>query len=306
MVLVVLVSYLGAMIPATTHHQLIDTFLASTAVSASTRATNGAALRHFSGSLTGTPPTPRAIAAWRDELVVGGMSALSANTYLSCVRVFFTWAHGEGLATNAAQGVRGLRVRKAFRRDPLTAELATKVLAACPNTRSRLIVELEMRQGLRGVEVHRSNVGDITTREGHDVMFVQGKGRGDKDEFVILCPATMVALNAYLAERGPVRSSDPLIVSGRGPKAHTRMSTRAIRTIVTEALVGAKVKAPKVTAHSCRHTTANLLRLAGVPITDIQRVLRHTSVDTTMIYTAYAEDAARLASPTEYQLNTMF
>jgi integrase/recombinase XerD len=295
------------MTPATTHHQLIDTFLASTAVSASTRATYGAALRHFAASLTdGTPPTPRAIGAWRDKLVQDGMSALSANTYLSCVRVFFAWAHGEGLAVNAAQGVRGLRVRKAFRRDALTAELATKVMDAATDTRARLIVELEMRQGLRGIEVHRANVGDVTTRDGHDVMYVQGKGRGDKDEFIILCPATMVALNAYLAERGPVRHTDPLIVSGRGPKAHTRMSTRSIRSVVTAALITAKVKAPRVTAHSCRHTTADLLRRAGVPITDIQRVLRHRSVDTTMIYTAMAEDAARLAAPTEYQLNTMF
>ena len=298
-----------ALAPVTTTppDQLIELFLAGTAVSATTRATYAAALRNFAAALRpGEPVTPRAIAAWRDALTASGLSALSANTYLSCVRVFFRWAHAEGMGTNAAQGVRGLRVRKAFRRDALTADLAGKVLAACPDARARLIVELELRQGLRGVEVHRTNVGDLTTRDGHDVLFVQGKGRGDKDEFVVMCPATMEAWHRYMAERGPCHPNDPLVVSGRGPTARHRMTTRGIRTIVTGALVAAKVKTPRVTAHSCRHTTANLLRLAGVPLTDIQRVLRHRSVDTTQIYTAYAEDAARLANPTEYQLNTIF
>ena len=75
---------------------------------------------------------------------------------------------------------------------------------------------------------------------------------------------------------------------------------------VTGALKRAKVKEPKVTAHSLRHSCAVHLRKSGATLPEVQAVLRHRSTDTTAIYTAWAEDEVRLARPAELLLDNAF
>lgn len=254
----------------------------------------------------GEPVTPATVSAWRDRLLAEGKSALSVGSYLSAVRVFFTWANRTGLSANLAQGVKSPKAEKRFRRLPLSTASARLVLSSCRTARERLLVELMLRAGLRGVELSRANVGDRTLRAGRDVLHVQGKGRDDREAFVVLAPSVVLAWNAYLSELGPVHPDAPLFPSSRGPKAGERLSTRSIRGEVSAVLQRAGVKEPRVTAHSLRHTCACELRRAGASLQDTQRVLRHASSDTTALYSAFAEDELRLAAPPEMLLEGVF
>ena len=285
---------------------LFDRYLADSDLRPHTRATYVSAMRRFVADLDGRQVSTAAIAGWRDHLLASGWSVLSVNAYLSAVRTFMAWAAAHGLCHDHAAPVRSARADKFFRRDPLSASEAAHLLACAPDARARLVLELELRAGLRGVELHRMNVGDRQTRRGRDVVLVQGKGRDAKDGLVVLCPETVAAWDAYMVHRGPVRPSDPLLVAGRGRGAGARMTVRSIRRIVTDALMAAKVKAPTITAHSLRHTCADLLIRAGANITDVQQVLRHSSADTTMIYTKRAVADARLAQPVELTLSHLF
>lgn len=297
-------------LPAAAHVEapLFDAFLASKDLTPHTREAYRSSLRHFVRSLTpGAPVTPSVVMGYRDELLASGeFSPLSVGTYLSAVRVFFTWANSNGYTSNPAAGIRGPRVRKAFRRSPISAANAGKVLASGTSPRQRLMLELMLRAGLRGCELVRANVGDRATKDGKDILFVQGKGRTDKEEFVVLSHKVVEAWDAYLLERGPVKPSEPLFVSQRGSKAGQRLTTRAVRNAVNEALHSAKVKEKKVTPHSLRHTCAVELRRAGASLAEVQAVLRHRSSDTTAIYTAWAEDEARLQAPAELLLENAF
>jgi integrase/recombinase XerC/integrase/recombinase XerD len=163
-----------------------------------------------------------------------------------------------------------------------------------------------LRAGLRGVELSRANIGDRTIRAGRDVLHVQGKGKDDREAFVVLAPSVVLAWNAYVAQLGPVHISSPLFPSSRGPKAGERLSTRSIRAEVSAVLQRAGVKEARVTAHSLRHTCAVELRRAGASLQDVQRVLRHASSDTTALYSAFAEDEIRLAAPPEMLLEGVF
>lgn len=254
----------------------------------------------------GEPVTPAAVSAWRDRLLAEGKSALSVGSYLSAVRVFFAWCNRTGLSPNLAQGVKSPKAERRFRRLPLSTDGARNVLAACRTPRERLLVELMLRAGLRGVELSRANVGDRTIRAGRDVLHVQGKGRDDREAFVVLSPSVLAAWSAYLSELGPVHPNAPLFPSRRGPKAGERLSTRSIRAEVGEVLERAGVKERRVTAHSLRHTCAVELRRAGASLQETQRVLRHASSDTTALYSAFAEDELRLASPPEMLLEGVF
>lgn len=308
-VCVVCVVYLCGMntLPATTTTVTIPThndvtlfaeYLQQRDLRPHTRSSYVSAWRRIVIDLGGQTITTAAIAAWRDSLLAQGRSPLSVNVYLSVVRLFSSWCASRGVAADVAAGVRGVKAEKHYRRDPLSADEAAAVLRSATTTRTRLMVELELRAGLRGVELHRMNVGDRQTRHGRDVLMVQGKGRDVKDQMVILCPATCAVWDQYLAERGCVRPTDPLLVNSRG----RRLTTRQIRRLVTDTLVTAKVKCQTVTAHSLRHTTADLLIRSGRAMAEVQQVLRHSSIDSTQIYTRRAQTDARLVDPVEYSL----
>jgi integrase/recombinase XerD len=288
-------------IPSPTDVNLFAEYLLHRDLRPHTMASYVSAWRRIVTDLGGQTITTAAIAAWRDSLLAQGRSPLSVNVYLSVVRLFSSWCASCGVSADVAAGVRGVKADKYYRRDPLSAVEAAAVLRSASSTRTRLMVELELRAGMRGVELHRANVGDRQTRHGRDVLMVQGKGRDVKDQMVILCPATCDVWDQYLAERGCVRPTDPLLVNSTG----RRLTTRQIRRLVTDTLVTAKVKCQTVTAHSLRHTTADLLIRSGRAMADVQQVLRHSSIDSTQIYTRRAQADARLTDPVEYTLQTI-
>lgn len=292
--------------PAVPGSELVSSFLAAQDVRPHTLENYRHHLSAFFAAHQGEPITPAAVARWRDTLLAEGRSALSVGSYLSAVRCFFAWAEGAGISPNLARGVKSPKAERRFRRLPLSASSARYVLSVCRTPRERLLVELMLRCGLRGVELSRANIGDRTIRAGRDVLHVQGKGRDDREAFVVLAPSVVTAWNAYLATLGPVHLSSPLFPASRGPKAGERLSTRSVRAEVSSVLQRAGVKEARVTAHSLRHTCAVELRRAGASLQDVQRVLRHASSDTTALYSAFAEDELRLAAPPEMLLEGAF
>lgn len=66
------------------------------------------------------------------------------------------------------------------------------------------ILNLMLRTGLRGIEIVRANCRDIQTKAGVDVLYVQGKGRASKDNFVVLTPKALSPIAAYLEKRSNV------------------------------------------------------------------------------------------------------
>ena len=67
--------------------------------------------------------------------------------------------------------------------------------------------------GVRTIEVIRANVEDMRRFGDFTVLYVQGKGRKDRTEFVKLPEPVFDAINDYLKERGNVNEKDPLFIS---------------------------------------------------------------------------------------------
>ena len=67
------------------------------------------------------------------------------------------------------------------------------------------------------------------------------------------------------------------------------MTTRSISRIVKDRLVDAGLNSDRLTAHSLRHTAATLNMLHGGTLDETQQMLRHSKIDTTMIYTHHLE-----------------
>ena len=163
-----------------------------------------------------------------------------------------------------------------------------------------------VRTGLRCVEVVRANVGDITYKGGQRVLLVQGKGRDEKDNFVILTDAAYTPIREYLNTRTGVEDTAPLFASVSRNNDGGRLTTRAVSGIAKEGLKSVGLDNRVFTAHSLRHTAAvNILR-AGGSLETAQYTLRHSNPATTQIYTATLREEQRLNNGGETLLDGLY
>jgi len=135
---------------------------------------------------------------------------------------------------------------------------------------------LMLRCGLRIGEVAALRLADLYLGEPSPRLVAHGKG--SKDRSVYLSPQAERALRAYLAERRSV-PSDFVFLSYQDDG----LSTTAIhkRLMHYRELAGVSL-----TAHRLRHSFANDLLSADVPVTTIQKLLGHRWLETTQIYVA--------------------
>ena len=245
---------------------------------------------------------------YREELLAKGMSSLSVGGYLTSVRRFYAWAEGEKVYPNIARDIKGPKRKQQFRKQALTAAKAKEVLSYQDGQglRDHAILNILLRTGLRTIEVIRANVEDITYKAGTRVLLVHGKGRSERDAFVILTDTAYQPIADYLATRGKVKAGEPLFTSHSNNSKGGRLSTRTVSGIAKQSLRSVGLDSKEYTAHSLRHTTAVTIMRAGGSIEDAQHVLRHSSPATTQIYTATIREELRLRNSTESLLDRAY
>ncbi len=150
--------------------------------------------------------------------------------------------------------------------------------------RNRALLILIMTTGLRTIEVRRADYGDIQIQGHSRILYVQGKGKSEKGQYVKIPDETWECLKEYLRMRGPLQARDPLFASVSNRDSGERLTTRSISRICKDALVKADLNSSRLTAHSLRHTNATLALKNGASVEQVQQVLRHANINTTMIY----------------------
>ena len=248
------------------------------------------------------------ILAYKDFLLSSNKSSLSVGSYITSVRRFYEWAEANKYYPNVAKGVKSPKRKQQFKKQPLLPAQAVSLLDHCQagNLRDFAIVNLLLRTGLRTVEVIRANVGDIAFKGAQKVLLIQGKGRDEKDNFVLLTDKTYIPLKAYLDSRVNLKEEEPLFTSTSRNNMGERLSTRTISYIAKEGLKSIGLDEKAYTAHSLRHTTAvNILR-GGGSLEMAQMTLRHSNPATTQIYTATLNEERRLQNSGEALIDSMY
>ena len=245
------------------------------------------------------------VIAFKDTLL-STHSNLSVAGYLVAVRRFYEWAEGNKLYPNIAKGIKSPKRKNAYLKEHLRENQIAELLKHFEgNTRDYAIVNLLLRTGLRCIEVVRANVEDITYKGGQRILKVWGKGRDEKDAFVVLTEKAYKPIKEYLDTRGSTTLKEPLFVSTSNRNLKGRLTTRTISKICKEGFRAIGIDGKEYTAHSLRHTTAVMLLKRG-SLSDVQSVLRHSSPATSQIYTKSIEEELRLANPSEMKLDTVF
>jgi integrase/recombinase XerD len=245
---------------------------------------------------------------YKEELLSSGKSSLSVGSYITVVRCFYEWTEANKFYPNVAKGIKTPKRKQQFKKQPLLPSQATALLSYYQDKalRDYAIVNLLLRTGLRTIELIRANVEDISYKGSQRVLLVHGKGRDEKDNFVLLTDKAYQPLADYLATRGKVNSSDPLFTSSSNNSKGERLSTRTISYIAKEGLKAIGLDERSFTAHSLRHTTAvNILR-AGGSLEIAQLTLRHSNPATTQIYTATLNEERRLQNSGEALIDSLY
>jgi site-specific recombinase XerD len=280
--------------------EMIERFCAAHDARDSSRAGYRRALRQFEKWILAEgirSPTAQDILAFKRKLEAEGKSAKTINTYLTAIRLFFAWAESMRLCPNIARSVKGIRIyrREEGSKDCLTPEQVKALLDSIDREtlegkRDFAFLKLAIGTALRAIEIIRANVGDIRhsmDKAGQErtVLFVHGKGRGGKKEFVELPASVHAAINDYLGARGGTPAPDePLFISRSKRNRGDRLTTRSVSRVAKERLRAIGINSKRITLHSLRHTGCTLALLAGAELKSVQEMARHADINTTLIY----------------------
>ena len=253
--------------------------------------------------------TRKDVLEYKDSLQEQSLSSLTISSYITAVRKFYEWAEGEKLYPNIAKGIKTPRRQQAFKKQHLTDTKSKELLEhfQSQSLRDYAIVNLILRTGLRTIEVLRANIEDITFKGDRRILKVWGKGRLEKDDFVVLSEKAYLPIRNYLAvARRGAKSGEPLFTSTSHQNYGDRLTTKTISSLCKDGLKAIGLEGKEFTAHSLRHTTAVAILKHGGQLTDVQSVLRHTSPVTSQIYTESVKEELRLQNAPELFLDTAF
>jgi integrase/recombinase XerC len=251
---------------------------------------------NFLGARGIKEPTRLDIIAYKEALEAEGKKATTSRLYLTAVKLFFQWLDQEGIYKNVAAKIKASKIGTGFKKDYLTTAQAKALLGSfkrdtMESKRNYAIIRLSITTGLRTIEISRANIEDLRAYGDEMALYIQGKGRDEKAEFVKIPAKVYEAIREYLATRGAYDMKDPLFAGIGNKNAGGRLTTRTISGIEKAALIGAGLNSERLTAHSLRHTAATLNLLNGGTLEETKQLLRHTNINTTLIYAHALERA---------------
>ena len=239
-----------------------------------------------------TQPQRTDVLAFRDNLKDKGRKPTTIKSYIVAVRLFFQWTNQEGLYPNIAEKIKGAKLDQAHKKDYLTVDQIKDVLnnidtSTITGARDYAIIVLMVTGGLRTIEVSRADMDDMRNVGNSPALYIQGKGRDEKTEYVKLPLQVFKAIGRY--REMLEKQYDVLFVSTSNNNKGQRLTTRSISGIVKKRLKEAGYTSNRLTAHSLRHTAGTLNLMNGGTLEETQQLLRHSNINTTMIYLHHLE-----------------
>lgn len=154
--------------------------------------------------------------------------------------------------------------------------------------RDKALLELLYATGMRVSELVNLDVDDVTLAGAS----VRCLGKDEKERVLPLCHDAVQALRAYLKEGRPHYAKDAeeraLFLNPRG----TRLTRQGLWLII-KAYVEETGVDEEVTPHTLRHSFAAHLLASGARLRELQRLLGHSNISTTQIYTQVSDKHSR-------------
>ena len=187
---------------------------------------------------------------------------------------FFAWLEDENyIVKSPARRIHKIKVGRSVK-DVYSDEELEQMRDSCTNSRDLAIIDILSSTGIRVGELVNLNITDVNFEKRECVVL----GKGNKQRTVYFDARTKIHLYEYISSRND--ESKALFVSINNP--HNRLSVRGIETILHK--IGSNLKSTKVHPHKFRRTLATKAIDKGMPIEQVQMLLGHSQIDTTLRY----------------------
>lgn len=198
---------------------------------------------------------------------------------------FFSWLEDEDYIIKSP--VRRIhKVKTASKiKETYSDETLELMRDSCSEMRDLAMIDLLASTGMRVGELVLLNRDDVDFTERECVVF----GKGDKERMVYFDARTKLHLQAYLESRSD--DNPALIVSLKAP--FNRLSIGGVESRLRE--LGRRLGVPKVHPHKFRRTLATMAIDKGMPIEQLQQLLGHKRIDTTLQYAMVKQSNVKLA-----------
>jgi site-specific recombinase XerD len=198
---------------------------------------------------------------------------------------FFSWLEDEDYIIKSP--VRRIHKVKTgvIVKETLTDENIEKLRDECENIRDLSLIELLISTGMRVGEIVNLNINDIDFEDRSCIVL----GKGNKQREVYFDAKSKIHLKEYLDKRND--NNEALFVSMKEP--HQRLSISGIELIVRN--LGKETNINNVHPHKFRRTLATMAIDKGMPVEQVQKLLGHVKIETTMHYAMVNQNNVKIA-----------
>ena len=201
-------------------------------------------------------------------------SKVTIDNIRRILSTFFSWLEDEDyIVKSPARRIHKVRTAKVVK-DVYSDEDLEQMRDHCGNLRDLAMIDLLASSGMRVGELVTLNRDDINFSERECVVL----GKGNKERIVYFDARTKIHLQNYLQSRAD--SSPALFATLRSP--HERLQIGGVEARLRS--LGQRLGIPKVHPHKFRRTLATAAIDKGMPIEQVQQLLGHQKIDTTMHY----------------------
>lgn len=198
---------------------------------------------------------------------------------------FFAWLEDEDyIAKSPVRRIHKVKTDSLVK-EVLSDEQLEQLRDSCTTKRDLAIIDFLSSTGIRVGELVKLNREDIDFHERQCVVF----GKGNKERIVYFNARTKLHLQQYL--NGRTDDNPALFVSLHSP--HTRLTISGVEIRIRK--LGQSLSMPKVHPHKFRRTLATMTIDKGMPIEQVQRLLGHVRIDTTLHYAIVNQNNVKLA-----------
>ena len=198
---------------------------------------------------------------------------------------FFSWLEDEDyILKNPVRRIHKIKTKKVVK-EVISDENFEVLRDNCDNIRDLAMIELLASTGIRVGELVNLNIEDVFFNERECVVL----GKGDSERIVYFDAKTKIHLRKYLESRND--SNPALFVSFKKP--YNRLGINGVERRIWELGRGANIR--NVHPHKFRRTMATNAIDKGMPIEQVQKLLGHVQIDTTMQYAMVNQSNVKMA-----------
>ncbi|WP_434736669.1 site-specific tyrosine recombinase/integron integrase [Clostridium butyricum] len=212
-------------------------------------------------------------------------SKVSLDNIRRIISSFFSWLEEESyIIKNPVRRIHKIKTTKIIK-ETYTDENIEILRDNCMSKRDLAIIDLLNSTGMRVGELVRLSIGDVNFNERECIVL----GKGDKQRKVYFDARTKIHLQDYLKSR--VDDNQALFVSLL--KQYNRLHISGVEIRMRQ--LGRKLNIKKVHPHKFRRTLATRAIDKGMPIEQVQQLLGHQKIDTTMHYAMVNQNNVKIA-----------